>query len=94
MFYVIESIEVGAENCLTLLYCGGERITVDFKKVIDRGGVFATLANPGIFRQVAIGSRGRSIEWPGGVDFCADALWLEAHGDAGEFRQGVVDASA
>jgi hypothetical protein len=28
---------------------------------------------------VHVGERGRSIEWPGEIDFCADALWFEAH---------------
>jgi hypothetical protein len=93
MFHVIESAVVGAENCLTLQYRDGERITVDFKKVIDRGGVFAKLADPMFFRQVAVGPRGRSIEWPGGLDFCADALWFEAHGGMGDLQQVVVETS-
>ena len=95
MFYVIESAVVGRDNCLTLMYRDGERITVDFKKVIDRGGVFAKLADPTYFRQVTVGPRGRSIEWPGELDFCADALWLEAHGGIDECRtsSGATPAS-
>jgi len=29
--------------------------------------------------EAKIGERGRSLEWPGEIDFCADALWFEAH---------------
>lgn len=42
-------------------------------------GVFAALADPAVFAQVRVGERGRSLEWPGEIDFCADALWFEAH---------------
>jgi Protein of unknown function (DUF2442) len=41
--------------------------------------VFAALADPEAFAQIRIGERGRSLEWPGEIDFCADALWFEAH---------------
>lgn len=27
-----------------------------------------------IIAQVAVGENGRYVEWPGGLDFCADAL--------------------
>ena len=42
-------------------------------------GVFAPLADPEFFGKVVVGPRGRSLEWPDEIDFCADALWFEAH---------------
>jgi hypothetical protein len=30
-----------------------------------------------------VGEGGRYIEWPGELDFCADALWLQEHAHAG-----------
>ena len=42
-------------------------------------GVFAPLAEPSVFVQVRIGDHGRSLQWPPEIDFCADALWFEAH---------------
>jgi hypothetical protein len=42
-------------------------------------GVFAAAAGPAVFAQVRVGEGGRSLEWPGEIDFCADALWFEAH---------------
>ena len=62
-----------------LVYSNGETFAADFKPLIRRGGVLAALHDPEVFGQVSVGEGGRYIEWPGGVDFCADALWLEAH---------------
>jgi len=62
---------------LRLVYTTGETVTVDFEPILRRGGVFAPLRDAEFFRQVALGQGGRYIEWPGGLDFCADALWLE-----------------
>jgi len=90
MFHVIEEVVVEPERRLALLYREGGRVTVDFNEVIGRGGVFARLADPTFFSEVALGPRGRSIEWPGGIDFCADALWLEAHGGSVECADAAV----
>jgi len=64
---------------LRLTYADGETIVVDFTPVIQRGGVFAPLSDPEFFSQASIGEGGRYIQWPGELDFCADALWLEGH---------------
>ena len=69
---------------LRLTYADGETIVVDFTPVIQRGGVFAPLSDPAFFSQVSIGERGRYIQWPGELDFCADALWLEGHTSEGQ----------
>jgi hypothetical protein len=50
---------------------------IDFAPVAKRGGVFTKLSDPQYFAQVRITDRGRAIEWPDELDFCADALWLE-----------------
>jgi hypothetical protein len=67
-------------NCrLQITYEGGETILVDFDPVIRQGGVFTPLADPGFFAQVSVDPRGRAVRWPGDLEFCADALWLQAH---------------
>jgi len=43
-------------------------------------GVFAPWREYGFFLQAAIGEHGRTLTWPGGLDFCVDALWLEVAG--------------
>ena len=61
-----------------LEYASGEVFDVDFKPVIARGGVFAKIEPLETFKQVRVGVHGRFIEWPGGIDFCADALYERA----------------
>ena len=75
MFHTIDRITVQSDQRLLVHYFGGGEVIFDFKPLIERGGVFARLADPRFFAQAAVGERGRSIEWPGGLDFCADALW-------------------
>ncbi len=58
-------------------FAGGEERTADFMPVIQRGGDFARLGDPHFFAQVAVSKDGRYVEWPGEIDFSADALWLE-----------------
>lgn len=68
---------------LRLTFDGGVSRIVGFQRVLDQGGVFARLGDPGIFEQVTIGDQGRTLVFPGDIDFCADALWLEGE-DPGE----------
>ncbi len=67
---------------LRVTYERGETITVDFGSVIRQGGVFAPLVDPAFFAQVALDPRGRAVRWPGDIEFCADARWLQARGSA------------
>ncbi|MCY3017824.1 MAG: DUF2442 domain-containing protein [Planctomycetota bacterium] len=79
MFHVITAAipEPGCKVRLT--FSDGTSGLADFAPVAVQGGVFAKLRDPQFFAQVTIGDRGRSIEWPGELDFCADALWQECH---------------
>lgn len=65
---------------LRIIYDDGQTIEIDFAAMISRGGVFAPLAEWDVFAKVRVDSRGRSVLWPGEIDFCADALWIEAQG--------------
>jgi hypothetical protein len=64
---------------VNLVYSDGETVIADFEPLIAMGGVYSALADPDYFAQVSVGERGRFIQWPGELDFCADALWLDAH---------------
>jgi len=80
---VLENIIIAAEpdpvsRTVRLTWANGETTIGNFGHLVGKG-VFASLADPAFFRQVGIGERGRSLEWPGDLDFCADALWFEAH---------------
>jgi hypothetical protein len=77
MLDVITEATPAPNGVLRLRYADGVVIRVDLQRVIAQGGVFSPLADPAVFAQVAIGAGGRFVEWPGAIDFCADALRLE-----------------
>lgn len=77
----ITKITIYADSTLHLTYADGKTVTVDFKSLTQHGGVFSMLGDSDFFSQVSIGEGGRYIEWPGELDFCADALWLQGHNE-------------
>lgn len=72
--YIIEQIKPLPDFLLELRYSDGEVVIADFKPIIAKGGVFADLADPPFFSRVRLGERGRSVEWPDELDFCADSF--------------------
>jgi hypothetical protein len=53
---------------------------------------FHSLRDPEVFVQAQIGEWGHSIEWPSGIEFGAETLWLETpsasgHQDTREFLE-------
>lgn len=68
-------------HTVTLIWANGTGTLHRFDRLIGRG-VFAPRADPSFFEQARVGERGRSLEWPNDIDFCADALWFEAHPEA------------
>jgi hypothetical protein len=76
---------------VTVTWATGDETVHRFGHLVGKG-VFAALENPAVFTRVTVGERGRSLEWPGEIDFCADALWFEAHpADAPRQTQFVGD---
>jgi hypothetical protein len=49
---------------------------VDFSVHVGKD-VFAPWTDHGLSRKASVGEHGRMLTWPGGLDLCADALWLE-----------------
>jgi hypothetical protein len=74
---IIQGVEVEPEFTLRVTFADGVSGIIRLRDAIQQGGVFARLADPAVFAQVSVGDRGRSLEWPGQIDLCADALWLE-----------------
>ena len=60
---------------LSLLYDDGTSGVVDLSHYAGRG-VFAAWDLPGVFEQVRLNELG-SPEWPGEIDLCPDALYLQ-----------------
>ena len=65
-------------HTVALTWANGERTVSSFRHLVGKG-VFAAFSDPAFFAQARVGEGGRSLEWPGERDFCADALWFEAH---------------
>lgn len=58
---------------LQITFNDGLNGVLDFSPVAD-GGVLRNLQDSVFFQKFEIVRNGRAIEWPGGIDFCADAL--------------------
>ena len=80
-----------ASHTVTLTWANGTTTVNSFAHLVGKR-VFAAFSDPAFFAQVQVGEGGRSLEWPGELDFCADALWFKAHPeDAPEQPQRSTD---
>ncbi len=70
-------------SCLALQYSDGTTGTVDISNELAAGGVFEPLRDPVAFAQARLGEFGQ-VEWPGGVELCADAMYLRLVGKSPE----------
>lgn len=80
---VIENVITSAiadprRHTVTIIWANGGTTVSSFGHLVGKG-VFASFHDPEFFARVRVGEGGRSLEWPGELDFCADALWFEAH---------------
>jgi hypothetical protein len=67
---------------LELQFDNGECGVVDVSSLAGKG-VFAAWNVPGVFDSVSVSSEG-AIEWPGAIDLCPDALYLQMTGKLSE----------
>jgi uncharacterized protein DUF2442 len=67
-----------ANAILAIRFNDGASGTVDFNRLIKKGGVFKPLANPKFFARVEIAQNGYSVLWPGDVDVAVDSLYENA----------------
>ena len=78
----IVAVEVLEFPVVKLTYSDGFTAVLDFSEKISWGEAMLPLRDPEVFKTAHVGSGGASLEWigPGGeeIDFCADALRLEA----------------
>jgi hypothetical protein len=75
---IVAAAAIPGTNTVELRWANGSVTSARFDDVVGRGA-FAHLTDPAIFLQVRVAEGGHSLEWPGEIDFSADALWLEAH---------------
>jgi hypothetical protein len=72
---------------LHLQFDDGTEGDLDFAQLVEQGGVFRKLADSAYFSRVRVGKDGTFITWPGQLDFCAQALWLEVTGAATQRKE-------
>ncbi len=77
-------------HTVTVTWANGATTVNRFDHLVGKG-VFAAFNDPAFFARVSVGERGRSLEWPGEIDFCADALWFETHPADAPQQQRVAD---
>lgn len=75
----ITSIEPLPDYRLKLRFDDGVEGVVNLSAEVGKG-VFAAWQDPKHFASVKIVHNGRALEWPGEIDLCADALYLEITG--------------
>ncbi len=80
MFVTIKSAKARPDYTLEIEWGDGSRSHVDFAPTIEKGGVFAALAEKDFFvNRLSIGGDGDWLSWPGDIDFSADSLWYRCH---------------
>ena len=67
---------------LEVEFDNGTRGTIDVSDYAGIG-VFQAWLQPGFFEQVSVSAEG-ALSWPGGLDLCADALYLRLTGQSPE----------
>ena len=75
----ITAVEALPDLRLKIAFDDGATGVVDMSDE-PRKPIFASWGQPGRFALVRIAHGGRSLEWPDGIDLCADALYLEITG--------------
>ena len=75
---IVAAVPDANDHSVTLTWMNGQTTVNSFRHLVGKGAL-AALRDPVVFAQVRVGERGRSLEWPGEIDFCADALWFDRH---------------
>lgn len=76
----ISNMKLVGDFKIEFLFSDGVNGTIDIEPLIKQGGVFASLRESKIFKSVRVNRFGRSIEWDGEVDLCADSLYKHIQG--------------
>jgi hypothetical protein len=73
----IRSVEAQEGYRLSLSWEDADDAIIDLTRTVKMTA-FASLADPEVFRAVAVGDWGHSVVWPGDVEMGADSLWLDS----------------
>ena len=73
----ITRLELGEGLSLRLTFDDGSTRAFDLKPLVKQGGVNSPLAKDEYFKSVRVALDGKNVEWPDGLELCADALWID-----------------
>lgn len=82
MHYDVTDAKYLGDYRLEITFENGKSGMVDFRKFIERGGVFACLSDPDYFRQFEINRELGVITWGSVVDIAPETLYHEATGES------------
>ena len=77
-------------HTVAITFDDGSEWVKDMRRLIATRKVFAPLKGRKLFERVTIVDDGRAIQWNDDIDYCADALWIEAQ----EARRKLTKAAA
>ncbi len=72
----VERVYPGRGRTLCVHFESGEMHTFDVAPYVERGPVFAPLADPAEFARVEVVERGDGVAWACGADLSRDTLYL------------------
>ena len=78
MYYDVTEVKYAGDYRLEITFENGKSGTVDFRKYIEKGGVFSPLAEPEYFRKFSINRELGVITWGNEVDLAPETLYTEA----------------
>ncbi len=82
MLATIKTAQARSDYTVEIEWGDDSRSIVDFAATIEKGGVFAALADKDFFvNGVSVGDDGDWLSWPGELDFSSDSLWVRSHPD-------------
>jgi hypothetical protein len=65
---------------LKLFFDDGKEGVVDFQPFVQKGGVFDSLADMGVFKAFSVNPEVGVLEWPGNIDIAPEVLYCAATG--------------
>lgn len=74
----LTAVHAADDSQLELHYSDGTDYRLNMQPYMRVGTPAAALGDPLIFESVRLARQGRAVEFEGGIDFCADALRLDA----------------
>lgn len=77
MLATIKTAQTRSDYTVEIEWGDDSRSIVDFAATIEKGDVFAALADKDFFvNGVSVGDDGDWLSWPGELDFSSDSLWV------------------